>query len=74
MTQEQLAQFAKQMVALAAIFNPGAAASVELLIAAATQLNEMVASIKRNDPDMWDKVSKDYKDSLAAFDASVPKA
>lgn len=72
-TPEKLTEFAKQLAALAAIFNPGAAATVQLLVAAAAQLNEMVALIKQDDPEMWAKISADFNSAAAAYEAAVPK-
>lgn len=74
LNKEQIQAFAQQFSALAAIFNPGAAASIQLLVAAATQLNEMIGTIKKNDPEMWNKVADDFNAAVAAFDASVPKS
>lgn len=72
LTAEQLAEFAKQLSALAAVFNPGAAASIQMLVLAATELNGMVKSIRENDPQLWEKSAANFKEARAAFDASQP--
>lgn len=73
LTAEQIEAFAKQMAALASIFAPGSAMAVSALIAAGVELNSMIASIKKNDPEMWAKVSKETNDTVAAYLAGLPQ-
>lgn len=72
LTAEQIEAFAKQMAALASIFAPGSAVAIAALVAAGTELNSMIASIKKNDPDMWAKVSQETNDTVAAYLAGLP--
>lgn len=70
---EQLAALAQQLAGIAAIFNPGSAAALSGLVGVGTQFFALLQQIKADDPDMWAKVSEDYKASLAGFEASVER-
>jgi hypothetical protein len=72
LTAEQIDAFAKQMAALASIFAPGSATAISALIAAGSELNSMIASIRQNDPDMWAKVSQETNDTVDAYLAGLP--
>ena len=71
LTAEQIAALAPQLGGIAAIFNPGSAAAIGGLVQVGTQLFAMLQQIKANDPEMWAKVSADYRDAVAGFEASV---
>lgn len=73
LTAEQVEAFAKQMTALASIFSPGSVPIVAALVAAGTELNSMISSIKENDPEMWAKVSSQTNQVVAAYMAGLPK-
>lgn len=71
LTAEQIEAFAKQMAALASIFAPGSATAISALIAAGTELNAMIKSIKENDPEMWAKVVAETNTTVDAYLAGL---
>lgn len=73
MTKEQMLQFAKEFGAFAAIYAPGTGTSLNMLILAATQLNDMVNAVKAEDPALWEKSVANFKRAHEAFDASQPR-
>jgi hypothetical protein len=73
-TAEQVLAFAKQLAALASIYNPASAATVSAFVAAGVELNSMIQSIRENDPDMWAKVSSETNSVVAQYEAGLPSA
>lgn len=73
MTKEQVLAYAKEFAAMAAAYAPGQAASLSMLVMAATQLNDMVNAIKGEDPELWAKSVANFKRAHEAFDASQPR-
>lgn len=73
MTKEQVLQFAKEFGAMAAAYAPGTGTSLNMLILAATQLNDMVNAAKAEDPELWAKSVANFKRAHEAFDASQPR-
>lgn len=71
LTGPQLTALAQQLGGIAAIFNPAAAASIQGLLLIFNQLREGLGAIRDNDPAMWAKVSQNWKDAVAAFEAST---
>jgi hypothetical protein len=74
---EQMEEIGATLVDLASIFSPKNAAALKGLVMAATQLNNMISSI-RNQTDatseaVWDEVRADYRESVAAFKASMER-
>jgi hypothetical protein len=71
LTQEQVMAIAAQLAQLAAIFNPAAAGSIGALVGIGAQLTAMINAVRTNDPEMWARVSADFEDAKAKFEASV---
>lgn len=72
MTREQLQLLARRLLAAAEAFVPGATA-VGQVIDIANQLNADLKAVRERDPEAWARISEDYPDALAAFDASHPQ-
>lgn len=73
MTKEQVLEYAKEFAAFAAMYNPGTSTSINMLLLAATRLNEMVMEAKADDPELWAKSVANFKRAHEAFDASKPR-
>lgn len=73
MTKEQVLEFAKEFAAIAAAYAPGTGTSLNMLVLAATQLNEMVNAVRTEDPELWAKSVANFKRAHEAFDASQPR-
>lgn len=73
MTREEVLQFAKEFGAFAAAYAPGSGTSLNMLILAATRLNEMVNAAREEDPELWAKSVANFKRAHEAFDASQPR-
>lgn len=73
MTKDQILAFAKEFGVFAASYIPGTGTSLNMLILAATQLNEMVNNVKNEDPELWAKSVANFKRAHEAFDASQPR-
>lgn len=78
LTKEQIEQIASTLTALAGTFAPDNAKSIVQLIAIATQLNNVIDSIKNQTEEtkaeVWAEVRSNYADAVAEFEASVKPA
>lgn len=74
-TAEQLAAIARQLAEIAAVFNPGAAASVIAVVEVGTELNNLIKDIRTQEngqeSQVWAEVRDDYQESLDAFNAAA---
>lgn len=74
-TAEQIAAIARQLAEIAAVFNPGAAASVVAVIEVGTELNNLIKDIRLQENGqeaaVWAEVRDDYAESLDAFNAAA---
>lgn len=73
---ERIKLIISQLLSVLAIASPGQAATVAVLralLAAGTELYDLIEKIKRDDPGAWAEVSADFKEDLAAFRASVER-
>lgn len=73
MTKEEILAFAKEFGAFAAMYVPGTGTSLNMLILAATRLNDMVNAARAEDPELWAKSVANFKRAHEAFDASQPR-
>lgn len=73
MTKEDMLAFAKEFGAFAAAYVPGTGTSLNMLILAATRLNDMVMAAKAEDPELWAKSVENFKRAHEAFEASRPR-
>lgn len=67
---------ADQLIAVAAgtnKLNPATSVALAALLRVSKQLADLIAEIKKSDPDLWAKVVADYEDALAEWDASVAR-
>lgn len=71
MSAEQIKSIAEKLAMIAGIFNPAAAASLTALLEAGTELNDLIAAIRSNDPELWARARADVGAAIAAWDASV---
>jgi hypothetical protein len=71
LTPEQVVAMAANLTAIASLFNPAAAATVNGAVQIGSQLYLLLAQIKANDPEMWKRVSADFDVAAAGFRASV---
>lgn len=74
-TPEDIALIAQQFAAIAGVFDPKNAAAIALLVQAGTTVNTLIHKIRSmNEADskrVWNEVSTDFKQSFAAFEASL---
>lgn len=71
LTADQIILLANALAGIGQAFNPAAAASLRALLTVGTELNNMIQSIRTNDPEMWAKVRADFGEAAAAFEASA---
>lgn len=67
----------EQLAAVAAAISPthaGTVAALRGLLAAGTELHELISRIKAEDPEAWKAVSQDFSEALAGFEASVARS
>lgn len=73
-TPEQIAAIAEQLAGVAAVFAPGSAMAIGLLIKAGAELNTLVGAIKAQTeadaPEVWAQVQRDFSDAVSVWDAS----
>jgi Asp-tRNA(Asn)/Glu-tRNA(Gln) amidotransferase C subunit len=73
---EEIALIAQNLAAIAGVFSPANAASIALLVQAATTVNTLVQRVRSQSAEdglqVWAAVRTDYALSLSAFEASRP--
>lgn len=75
--RSNIAALVEQLAGVAAVLAPGHAGTVAALrglLEVGTELHDLIARIRREDPEAWAAVSADFNSALAGFEASVARS